>query len=244
MNVVKSLNHGLILGLLVSSCTFSPQKQEHQQLVEKARRGSLTIVVSKAETPSSLFIGGGFYLGENKIATAAHVTNHAGSGPEDIQCIPLVSRTKGFYISKSELTQLKEKKWACKVLQIFRNQDLSILEFTESPDVSQLSTLKISNKPLKRSDKVFGFSTTTGFAMTWLEGYIANEIDMTPAQWTDDMPETSASSVYLFSSPVRKGSSGMPMLNEHGDLIGMLKGMTTEHHFGIITPVNSFKSYL
>lgn len=112
-----------------------------------------------------------------------------------------------------EVTLFNKKKYKATVMGVDKNHDLALLQIHDVPDL-QPATLAIGTN-LSVGQKVYAIGNPFGFSGTMTRGIISaiRSVQMPSGNKIEDAIQTDAS--------VNPGNSGGPLLNSHGEVIGI-----------------------
>ncbi len=143
-----------------------------------------------------------------------------------------------------EVTLSNKKKFRARVIATDPNHDLALLQIPAAADL-QPATLSNSNG-LEVGQRVYAIGNPFGFSGTMTRGIISaiRSIQMPSGNRIDDAIQTDAS--------VNPGNSGGPLLNSHGDVIGITTmiasnpngGADQSAGIGFAIPISTAKAVL
>ena len=113
----------------------------------------------------------------------------------------------------------EESTFEIEVIKIDQTRDLALLKIINPP--STLTKIEVSQITAEVGDEVHAIGHPEGEIWTYTQGYISQH--RTEYEWsyekTGDIEFIA--DVYQTQTPIASGSSGGPLLNKHGNLIGI-----------------------
>lgn len=154
-------------------------------------------------------LGSGFFVAPGLVVTNAHVIKgfvQKGEG-----------RYRGLELIFGEVSVndgRSESKWGIKSVEaLLEYEDLAILRvFDTGPD-----PLPLSLTPPKTGDKVYVFGNPEGLVATMSDGIVSNPKRLDGVR-----------TLIQITAPISHGSSGGPVVNDQGDVIGVVVGSVEE----------------
>ena len=172
-------------------------------------------VLLRVRRPNEDSFGSGFFVGDNQIVTNYHVINGVTSATVE----------SVFHDTKYPLTT---------VLAIDEKHDLAIVA---SGGLTGLSLTLGDSRSVRIGDTVYVIGNPGGWKGTFSLGIISG-IRPDGIAWVDD-------EVFQMTAPTSHGSSGGPVLNTAGEVIGVHTGTDGEGaDLNFIIPVNDLKTLL
>lgn len=122
---------------------------------------------------------------------------------------------------------------------IDENLDLAILRPTDKKILKKLKGLRLGKESqIKIGDEVINIGSPQDFQFIFMMGRIAQFLDIS---------KNGETYKFILTSPIiDQGSSGSPLLNRKGELIGIARAAYFDYHipFGLFIHVRSIKNYL
>jgi S1-C subfamily serine protease len=113
---------------------------------------------------------------------------------------------------------LDENNRGLELIKYNPKKDLALLKLTTIP--RNVSVIKISKVTQKVGERVHAIGHPRGEMWSYAMGYISAFREGYTWQNSDDEHEFSGD-VYQMQTPINPGNSGGPLLNEHGNLVGI-----------------------
>ena len=114
-----------------------------------------------------------------------------------------------------------------KVIKRDPQRDLALLKIINPK--TYLNSIKISRKSPRIGSKVHAIGHPDFKVWSYTSGYV-NQL-MEDYEWSYDDTSPRKANVYLTQTPVAEGSSGGPLLNEYGNLVGINTFGDSEYQF-------------
>ena len=113
----------------------------------------------------------------------------------------------------------EESIFKTEVIKIDQTRDLALLKIINPP--STLTKIKVSQVTAEVGDEVHAIGHPEGEIWTYTQGYISQH--RTEYEWNYEKTGEIEfiADVYQTQTPIASGSSGGPLLNRHGNLIGI-----------------------
>ena len=155
------------------------------------------------------------YDGKKHVLTAAHVCNANSDlfGPKEIEG----------YRAKFVLVGIDDRRYEGKVMKISFPID-SCLLYSEELDIPHL---RLSTKKPEYSEKVFNIAAPLGITYK-------NMIPVLTGQYSGDIGFKS-----YYTIPTAQGSSGSAIVNQKGELVGMIHSVHSRFHHIALSPTFS-----
>jgi len=163
------------------------------------------------------------------LPSVVNITSTAVAYDFFLRAVPEQGQGSGFIVDKEghiltnnhvidnaqlvEVTLWNKRKYKATIVGVDKNHDLALLQIHDVPDL-QPATLADSNS-LVVGQRVYALGNPFGFSGTMTRGIISaiRSVAMPNGNKIDDAIQTDAS--------VNPGNSGGPLLNSHGDVIGI-----------------------
>jgi S1-C subfamily serine protease len=154
----------------------------------------------------------GFWIAENKIVTAAHFCDSLSFK------MMLMKRMIFFERIFFEIETFDGNKREAIITKIDEENDLCMMMDLGSTNDINKQILKISDRRPYHGERIYNLSAPLGIFMTGMlpvfEGFYSG-----PCLYPDSDKEIK---VDMYSLPIKQGSSGSPILNDSGELIGVV----------------------
>ena len=227
--------------LLAQSCTFkveippikvmteAPPAVEKYDMSEAFKSVGMLALQPIGDASQPIGLGTAFAVNKNTLLSAGHVCTsirrilNSGNVTKDIWLI---------YLDRNDNLA---KKSGAKIKSIDASNDICQLEFKNH----NLKPLKFANyKGVKFGDKTFIVGAPSGVMISITEGNVMNKR-------TEGLREPEANNKLALSSAATGGHSGSPILNERGELIGiLLAGHKTYDHLTFGVPVSIVNRFM
>ena len=231
----------LLAAFLMVSCTFhvkvppaqvmqqpAVQKEETKYDINRAF-DSVGRISAKVRRGVGRLSGTAFAYDKDTLLTAAHV------------CVSIYElQMKNVLEDNIQLTYLNRNN------KPETKDGIEILEVDEPHDLCLVSLKDHGLKPLKMAkyrdvefgDKVYVVGAPAGFLMSAKEGRVMDK-------WSSGHPIPILNKKLIVDAPATGGNSGGPILNENGEVIGLLvMGHATYDHLTIAVPSSVVKRFL
>jgi S1-C subfamily serine protease len=197
MPVAKSI--WFIVFCISAKMIYSQCIYDLPHLIETVKPATVTINVINYNSLSIINQGSGFFVSPDVIVSSRHLFWN----PQTIQ-----ERNSSFGLIITNKKNDKVEYYAAAVLGDYADYDKILIQVTPKDSFPDQSFLKIADS-VTEGESVFVVSTQHGFPGVTTTGIISavhNKIDI------------------QFTAPISEGSSGAPILNTYGDVIGMVSG--------------------
>lgn len=185
---------------------------ELDNLYQSTRRGLVQLEVHQANT-SSISTGTGFFISaEGRIATNYHVIKGARA--------IMVKTADGLSFAGSVLARDKTADTALVELTGAKGYLADYLKLGKSTAVDSSSDLHVVGHPLSTSNPIMSSGKMTGFVLDY-----AAKIDRKAITVASQVSETVGwrTGSQVIDAPVLTGSSGSPLVNAKGEVVGMIR---------------------
>lgn len=256
---MKNLLFTLLVSLNLISCATPNCDKFSQNLVSLFHKHNQTILPLKSFVKVSIFAkiddktlqvgsGSGFFVSRTKIVTAKHVCDRemysrgntiseiqnmqeeTPPQPEQQEALPTISFVFGIKTYEGD-------EYPVKVYKVSSENDICILETEE--EVNDIQILKLSPTAPKIGERVYNIGAPHGFSATHMvpifEGFYSGDM---MCQLTDGR-----CSVYTI--PIKPGSSGSAVINEHGEVVGVIfSGLVKYHELAFSCTYHQLKAFI
>ena len=209
----KNLTITVLLSLFLL-CSLPPLSPAlTPQEIAQTALGS-TVLIVITDTLGRSSLGSGFVIGEGQIATNAHVIEGVSSGT-----VKLVGQNTAHAIDS--------------ILAIDRAHDLAIIEATSA---SRRSALSLGDSDtVQVAQSVYAAGNPQGLTGTFSSGIVS----AIRPEGNDLVADT----IIQMTVPVSPGSSGGPLLNTDGEVVGVVfSQVTSGQNLNFAIPVNFLKT--
>ena len=248
---MKKLLLTLLLSLNIISCTTSKCSREMTKfnLWELSTETILplksfvklnSIVQFETEEAESGLMkfssASGFFIAENKIVTAAHFCDALPIK------ISLLKRMMFFERIFFEIQTFDGNKREAIVMRIDKDNDLCMLMVLGPTDNIDKRIIKLSNRKPYHGERIYNIAAPLGIftpgMLPVFEGFYSG-----PCLYPDKDKEDAR--VDMYTLPIRGGSSGSPILNDDGELIGVvIAGVRGFENLGFSPSYDVIKQFL
>ena len=177
----------------------------------------------------------GFFVAENRIVTAAHFCDSLSIK------ISLMKRMMLFERILFEVQAFDGNKREAIVMRIDKDNDLCMLMVLGPTDNIDKKILKLSNRKPYHGERIYNIAAPLGIftpgMLPVFEGFYSGPC-LYPEEGND-------SRVDMYTLPIRGGSSGSPILNDDGELIGVvIAGVRGFENLGFSPSYDVIKQFL
>ena len=177
----------------------------------------------------------GFFVAENKIVTAAHFCDSLSIK------ISLMKRMMLFERILFEVQAFDGNKREAIVMRIDKDNDLCMLMVLGPTDNIDKRIIKLSNRKPYHGERIYNIAAPLGIftpgMLPVFEGFYSGPC-LYPEEGND-------SRVDMYTLPIRGGSSGSPILNDDGELIGVvIAGVRGFENLGFSPSYDVIKQFL
>ena len=154
----------------------------------------------------------GFWIAENKIVTAAHFCDSLSIK------MMLIKRMMLFERIFFEIETFDGNKREAIITKIDEDNDLCMMMVLGPTDDIDKQILKMSSHRPFHGERIYNLAAPLGVFTTGMlpvfEGFYSG-----PALYPDKSKEVK---VDMYTLPIKQGSSGSPIINDHGEVIGVV----------------------
>lgn len=258
---MKNLLIALLVSLNLISCATPNCDSMCEKWSEILHTHNQTILPLESFVKVTIFVkvqdkvleagsGSGFFISKRKIVTAKHVCdrkmyrNGASSTTEEFPEIGIGQTDEQESAEESPVVEFffgidtyKGEKYPVKVVKLSPDVDLCMLEVEE--DIKETEAVKLSPVPPRIGEKVYNIAAPVGFSSI-------NMVPIFEGTYSGDIIcglIDGRCSVYTV--PIKPGSSGSAVLNDHGELIGvMFSGLVRFHEISFSCTYNQLKNFI
>ncbi len=218
----------------ISGCTVDRHGEDNLPRDSFVKiQNSTSIKVCDAENPDMCFedssrsVGSGAvfrHSGDHTfVLTAAHVCESQRRAKliEEGKKDPSVIFTAE---KRLQIVALTGAEYEAEILSLDHEIDTCVLITERAPIVPA----KISSSPVQEGDKVWNVAAPLGLFDT-------NTVSILEGYYSGAMPNIERDAV-LYSIPVAPGSSGSPIFNNRGEIVGMVHSVYTRFHHQSLSP--------
>ena len=178
----------------------------------------------------------GFFIAENKIVTAAHFCDALPIK------ISLLQRMMFFERIFFEIQTFDGNKREAIVMRIDKDNDLCMLMVLGPTDNIDKQIIKLSNRKPYHGERIYNIAAPLGIftpgMLPVFEGFYSG-----PCLYPEEAKKDAR--VDMYSLPIRSGSSGSPILNSDGELIGVvIAGVRGFENLGFSPSYDVVKQFL
>ena len=181
--------------ILFTILLFPNLAADGQEVFNKNFQGVVLIITDDG-------IGSGAIITEaGHVLTNAHVINDN-------------AQVEVYIFADDEIDNLRH---SAKVLKVDKSKDLALLKIANSK--FKLNPIKISIVEPRVGEEAHAIGHPDGEIWSYTKGYISQIRD--DYEWEYDANSKMRATVLQMQTPINPGNSGGPLLNEHGNLIGI-----------------------
>lgn len=177
----------------------------------------------------------GFFIAENKIVTAAHFCNTLPIK------ISLLKQMMFFERILFEIQTFDGNKREAIVMRMDQDNDLCMLMVLGPTDNIDKQIIKLSNRKPYHGERIYNIAAPLGIftpgMLPIFEGFYSG-----PCLYPEEGKD---SRVDMYTLPIRGGSSGSPILNDDGELVGVvIAGVRGFENLGFSPSYDVIKQFL
>lgn len=242
---MKNLFVSLLLSINLISCTASkcshlkpPPTDDIKTILPvksfvKLNTVAHIINMGADEETAKFSSASGFWIAENRVVTAAHFCD--------------ISEAMKFFSSRMifvdhitiELETFDGHSATANVVKFDPEVDLCIIEVEQNTKNVDKVILQLSEVPPAVGEQVINIAAPLGISTTGMVpiflGYFCG----------DSVAKDKKENVSMYSLPIKQGSSGSPILNGKGKLVGVvIAGVTNFQHLGFSPSYRDLKKFL
>lgn len=175
--------------------------------------------------------GTGFYLGDGLIMTAAHVV------PDTLVLGMAIIQSPVYYYKENgdDTRKNLEVIWASEFL------DVAICRTRHEHN---LKPVKFADELPVHGDSIYSINNPRFILFGYFQGYVVSPITKYSSMYKGHMKKMWTGEIMSFSMSGSGGTSGAPIFNESGEVVGMYNAKLTDGDIGFGYNLNSLKTGL